>query len=81
MVDIEEIKVGMKVRVLNKEGREVHKGTVLALTNSFAKVYRPRKNLNDSQSDMTQGDACPDTAEWYPLQSREFRITVNNAKS
>lgn len=71
---LELIKVNDKVRVLedkDKDGRwrQCHTGVVVALTSSFAKVYKPRTR----QDDFFSGDVESNTAEWFPIHSNYFR--------
>jgi hypothetical protein len=56
--------LGKKVRVI-REGSTLHRGIVVGETNSFLKVYDDSK---DSQ------DASPETAEWFPIKSKNTFI-------
>ena len=57
------IRIGSEVKVW-RDGKVIHWGTVVGLTNSFAHVFRPRRNQDD-----TGGDIEPSMAQAFPLSA------------
>ena len=57
-------RIGKRVRYI-REGRDPHKGVIVAVTNVFAKVYDDSKNSSD---------ASAETAEWLPIKGKSAWI-------
>lgn len=55
------------------DGQVKHEGRVIGLTDSFAKIYRQKKNVED-----VSGDVSPESAEWFPIQSKLGGIVIVN---
>jgi hypothetical protein len=64
-------RIGDLVRVMDKQGTQVHRGQVVRLTTNGAYVYLRRKNQNDND-----GDVDPTTCGWWPFKSQEFSIQI-----
>lgn len=67
----ENIKVGDLVKVLDKDGTQIHRGIAVKTTTKGAFVYQRRKNPTDND-----GDVGPETCGWWPYSSKEFRISL-----
>ena len=46
------------------DGVAKHEGVVIDLTTTFARIFRPKRNIED-----TSGDISFDSAEWFPIQN------------
>jgi hypothetical protein len=64
------IKIGDPVRFI-QDGKIRHEGTVIYLTDSFARIYRPKKNNDD-----ISGDISPDSAELFPIENKFGGIVI-----
>jgi len=55
-----------------REGKFFTKGVIVKQTTKGAYVYRPRTDPRD----WSTGDSSPETAEWYPWESKMSTMEV-----
>lgn len=82
---MDSIKIGLsKVKVLKREvneqtrketTKEVHSGVVIGRTTAFLKVFCPLA------APRNQGDAGPETAQYYPIASRNMWCELDGERA
>lgn len=65
------ITFGSKVKFL-RDGKHVHDGVVVGLTDTFAQIYKAKPKNGDSSS----GDVSPEYAQWFPLVCKDGGVLL-----
>ena len=60
------ITFGSRVKFM-REGKTIHDGVVVGLTDTFVQIYKMKPKNGPSDS----GDVSPETAQWFPMVCRE----------